>query len=93
MKTISNYLVNVTSAYYPSATKEKVIRYLRKKDFLDYRSTARITDLVTGEKVEDQCHLIYSDGNYEWTSAEIYLFEKYNLGLDPEFIAYVNSKE
>ena len=89
MKTISDYLNTVSKADYPKKTKEKLIEYMSDKDFLDWVSSARITDRITGEKVESICQLDYNDGEFEWSSSEIYLLEKYNLKISDEFIEHV----
>ena len=35
---------------------------------------------------------LYTDGEYSWTSEEIYHFEKYNLELNEDFVKKVIEK-
>ncbi len=51
-------------------------------------TSARVIDKVTGEVVRSIVNNSYSDGEYEWSGADIYHFEKYNMPLSDEFINY-----
>ncbi len=92
MKTISDYLHSITRARYTPEEKEALLAYMSKREYLEWASTKRITDRVTGETVESVCFLGYSDGEFNWTSSEAYLLRKYDLALSKEFVRHVAEK-
>ena len=92
MTTVSNYLHNQQKRSYTSEEKSKLLDYMKRRDFLDWASTKKITDRVTGERVDTVCWVGYNDGEYEWTSTETYLLEKYDLKVSDEFIQHVMGK-
>ena len=49
------------------------------------------TDYISGEKLSDSVTR-FNDGEYCWTSEEIYHFEKYDLKLNDDVIRYILSK-
>ena len=75
----------------PIKEKETVLKYLRNgKDTAAYAGIAK--DILTGEEIPGQW-LLLSDGVFEWSTDEIYYFEKYNIKLEDEFIEYVLKKQ
>ena len=71
--------------------KNRILKYLKSFEVCAY-STAYVFDVVSrNETVLDE--VIFTDGEYEWSSSWIYHFEKYNLKLNDDFIAHVLSKE
>lgn len=69
--------------------KRVLVEYMKERKFLYGVSSARITDFVTGDKVNNICRVIYNDGCFEWTSEEAYLLEKYDLEIEESFIEHV----
>lgn len=78
--------------YLSKAQIRKIAAYLTKREFADAASTARVYDVFSKAYTEKYCRVNYTDGLYEWTSEEIYYFEKYHLMLDDTFISYVLEK-
>lgn len=74
----------------PIENKEIILQFL-KSFSPSWFTSARVSDVISGETIE-KCNNVFSDGGYEWTEAEIYHFEKYNLQLDNSFIRYVLKK-
>jgi len=70
--------------------KEQIVRYLRSFKPCWF-TTAPAEDPFTHEQVEE-ADFGYSDGEYTWYETEIYCFEKYNLALTDEFLAYIRKK-
>ena len=89
MKTLSDYLHKIERVEYPIETKKTLVEYMKKRKFLEWASTKKITDPITKEMVETVCFVGYSDDVYEWTSSETYLLEKYDLKISDEFINHV----
>lgn len=54
-------------------------------------TSARVVDMITNQKI-DKCNNSFSDGKYEWSEADIYHFEMYNMPLNEEFLNYVKTK-
>ena len=73
----------------PIEGKEKVLRYLKNAEEDGVRC-AGIYDHVEKESTMKTIHL-YTDGEYYWTSEEIYHFEKYNIPLNKRFLQKVLS--
>ena len=69
--------------------KKQISEYLRNRSFVTAASTKKIFDSIAKENDENYCGVYYSDGRYEWNSAEIMYFEKYDLKLNDDFIQHV----
>jgi hypothetical protein len=69
--------------------KPIILKYLKNRDYLNYASTKRVYDVFQNAESNNYCQAGYSDGVYQWTSDEIYYFEKYNLKLYNDFITSV----
>ena len=50
--------------------------------------TRSITDYFMNKSLSDSVEC-YTDGKYIWTSEDVYLFEKYDIELNRDFIEYV----
>lgn len=75
---------------YDRSEKRVILEYL--KSFRPYiLTTAPAEDPFTHEQVEE-ADFGYSDGEYTWYETEIYCFEKYDLALTDEFLAYIRKK-
>lgn len=68
----------------PSADKKKVLQYL-KNGTAGFASTAKFDDAMTGEQVNQE-FCTFNDGEYGWSTQEIYHFEKYDIKLDDGFL-------
>lgn len=66
--------------------KQLVLNYL--KSFKpSWFTSASVTDPILQKRIAKADNL-YNDGVYEWSEGEIYLFEKYNMPLNSEFILH-----
>lgn len=75
---------------YDPKEKNGILDYLRS--FHPYMlTTAPAEDPFTHEKV-CEADFGYFDGEYAWYETEIYCFEKYDLTLTDEFLAYIRKK-
>ena len=75
---------------YQREEKYAILQYLRK--FAPcWFTTASVIDPFTGEQTE-ATNFGYSDGEYTWYESQIYCFEKYDLALTDEFLAYIRKK-
>lgn len=75
---------------YDQSEKRCILEYLRR--FRPYMlTTAAAADPFTHEQV-GEADFGYFDGEYAWYETEIYCFEKYNLALTDEFLAYIRKK-
>ena len=92
MKKISNYPKEHYYSTYPKDQKEALLEYMKKREYVEWASTKKIRDIVTGNRVDTVCHIIYTDGQFEWTSVEIYMLEQYDLKISDEFVVHVLSK-
>lgn len=54
--------------------------------------TCSATDRITGKSLNQSSIKTFDDGDYYWTNEEIYLFNKYDLKLNDDFIEHVLSK-
>ncbi len=91
---ISDYDISCLKYHFskkPVEGKERILAYLKSRRFVDYASTKRITDAVSGTVCDDICDTGYTDGIFSWTSADIYYFEKYDLILSDDFINHLPS--
>lgn len=64
--------------------KAKILAYL-KTGTVTGQSEEYFEDVITGAKIAN-IPTYYTDGEYEWSTAEIYYTEKYNLTLSKEFL-------
>lgn len=64
--------------------KDKVLNHLKSGKLLFVAATT-IKDIFTGKPIVGGL-CTYTDGEYTWTSEELYYFEKYNLKLNADFI-------
>lgn len=71
--------------------KEIILIYFKEHNSETAIITCASTDYISGEKLSDSV-TCFNDGEYCWTSEEIYHFEKYDLKLNDDFIRYVLSK-
>lgn len=76
---------------YSETDKTKIKEYMLKRKFVSAASTKKVYDAIAKANDENYCCVYYSDGKYEWNSAEIMYFEKYNLKLNDDFIQHVLS--
>ncbi len=67
---------------YSPDDKERVIKYMQS--YAPYAVAGRITDCVTGERLKKE-DVGYTDGEYMWTSQDIYHIQKYNAAVTDEF--------
>lgn len=74
----------------PNGEKSQILHYLRGFKPCWF-TTAPAEDPFTHEQVEE-ADFGYSDGEYTWYESEIYCFEKYDLALTDEFLAYIRKK-
>ena len=72
--------------------KEKVLSFFEKYKDEYIAVTCFATNHITGKPIGNSSILSYNDGVYCWTNEEIYLFDKYNLKLNDDFIQYVLNK-
>ena len=68
--------------------KERLLCYLTSKSNVASASSGRIMDPFTNETVDNYCAVLYSDGLYDWTSRDIYCFEKHDMKLKEDFIKH-----
>lgn len=71
----------------PHPEKEKILKYLKS-----FKYSLVSSQCITDKKENcfiDMAYMFYNDGKYEWSSSEIYHFEKYNLILDSNFANYI----
>ncbi|MBQ2615593.1 MAG: hypothetical protein IJF90_01910 [Synergistaceae bacterium] len=68
--------------------KEKIISFLLNGGHVDLATSARATDIFTGEPIG-----LYSDtrtdGKYSWPTTLAYYVERYNLILPDDFVAHI----
>lgn len=85
--TISDY---VNGAAFPTKKldeKDRVLEFISKP--VSFCATAgHFEDAITGEPVEDRSWAWYRRGGWQWSDRDAYHVEKYDLELDPEFVAY-----
>ena len=92
MMKISNYPHEYYYRTYSTKEKEALLKHMKSRKYVEWASTKKITDKVTGNRVDTVCHVIYTDGRFEWTSAETYMLEQYDIMVSDEFIEHVMSK-
>ncbi len=71
----------------PCTDKESVLSFMCGLDPVAV-AAGYVLDEVTGEYVDGDTELAFEDGGWEWYQRDIYHLDKYDLELDPEFIAY-----
>ena len=75
---------------YDPKEKNRILEYFRS--YRPYMlTTAPAEDPFTHEQV-GEADFGYFDGEYAWYETEIYCFEKYDLALTDEFLAYIRKK-
>lgn len=75
---------------YDPSEKRDILEYLRSlRPYM--LTTAPAEDPFTHEQV-GETDFGYFDGEYTWYETEIYCFEKYDLALTDEFLAYIRKK-
>ena len=84
---IAEYKEGRYTQNYDDKIKKKIICYLRNFNACLFTSQP-VIDAFTGEEVYEADNG-YTDGSYTWYESEIYYFEKYDLALEEDFIAYV----
>lgn len=69
----------------------KIIEFLKNQGDFVMLYTGSLDDPVTGEFV--RWDIEYKElGNFEWSDVDIYMIEKYNVELCPEFLDFVKDK-
>lgn len=71
----------------PIDNKEKILDYLKTGKDNGIRCSV-VYDYVKDESMSETIKL-FTDGEFNWDSEEIYHFEKYNLRLNEDFIKKV----
>lgn len=71
----------------PHPLKEKILKYLKSFKY-SWVSSQRVIDKKENRPT-DIAYMFYNDGKFEWSSSEIYHFEKYNLILNSDFIDHI----
>ena len=89
---ISNLLNEITRTHYDEELKVKLLDYMNQRSYVEWASTYKIIDRVTGEKVFSVCHVGYYDGEFQWTSSETYHLEQYDLKLSDDFVDHVKER-
>ena len=96
MKAISDYKEINGNASSPSLKsgigvenhyKNAVLEHMKKIE-AEVVQARSMMDYISGTTLHDSVEC-FTDGEYFWTSEEIYHFEKYNLKLNDDFIQYV----
>lgn len=75
-----------------SPAKNDILNYFKQNNVANATVICPATDYITGKTLNNLIEC-FDDGNYMWTSEEIYHFEKYDLKLNDEFIEYVINKK
>lgn len=70
----------------PCADKQRVLSFMGSFDPVA-AAAGYVRDEVTGEYAIGVTELVYEHGGWEWYQRDIYHLDKYDLELDPEFIA------
>lgn len=71
----------------PHPLKEIVLKYLKSFKY-SWVSSQCIIDKKEN-KLINIAYMLYNDGKYEWSSSEIYHYEKYDLILNSDFIDHI----
>lgn len=70
------------------ARKDEVLAFMRSQT--PFCATAgHFNDATTGKPVEGIGWGWYRSGGWQWSDRDTYHVERYDLELDPEFVAYV----
>ena len=88
---IKNYVSLKKIIGYHLNEKEIILRYFKLHNSETAIIICASTDYISGEKLSDSVTR-FNDGEYCWTSEEIYHFEKYDLKLNDDVIRYILSK-
>ncbi len=70
-------------------SKEKILAYLKSGEIIK-KADEKFTDAINSKEI-DHTPLCYCDGEYEWTTEEIYYVENYNLALSEEFLCKIGA--
>ena len=68
----------------PTKNRDKILRFLKSYDPVLVGCFV-LRDPIT-KKVHSTANLCYEKDGYEWTNEVTYLFEKYNIKLNDDFI-------
>ena len=84
-------LVLSVSSDIPHPYKKQVLDFFERSEYskMTHIGPGAETDVVDGVTLFGMPVCKYLDGGFEWTTADIFYFERYNIPLDPDFIAYV----
>lgn len=74
----------------PIKEKSLILNYFSSVSPKAY-SGSKVVDAITGEKT-DIFNNMFSDNEFTWTSVTVFLFKKYNLQLNEDFIQHVLSR-
>lgn len=69
-----------------NSEKARILKFLCS--FNPVSVTGIISDFQTGEWTKQE-NLDFEDGDFYWSSSDIYHFDKYNLKLNDDFIQHV----
>ena len=69
--------------------KKDILLYLKDAKHKSDSYTGEFEDIETNKvvQIDRGANYAYDDGTWWWTDGIIYHFEKYDLKLDPEFVA------
>ena len=70
--------------------KAKILEYFQNHTSNAAYASSTIVDVTTHTDTKIP-EALYNDGEYRWSATLVYLFEKYNLKLNDEFIQHVLS--
>ncbi|WP_282926857.1 hypothetical protein [Helcococcus kunzii] len=82
-----DYNLNIKKEY---NNKQQILDYLKKGEDIGALAGS-YKDPFNGERVIDNG--IYSDGEYMWNGLVIYLFDKYSIELEMNFVNKINKKQ
>ena len=78
---------NFATTDYDRATKEALLEYM--ESFEPCSVAGYVDDCKTGEPILNETNVGYEDGEYMWSTQDIYHIRKYNAAVKPEFIKHV----
>lgn len=76
----------------PTQNKHLILNYFHEFDNTYTVVTCAATDYITGKKIGSESIKTYNDGVYVWTNEEVFLFNKYDLKLNDDFIQHILTK-
>jgi len=71
--------------------RNAILSYLKHYKTQEVVATGNVYDYIAQKSTEYKTETFY-DGEFEWTTYEVFYFDKYNIKLNPEFIDKVLSK-